>query len=123
MKDERVYLRQILKSLGRIDQEAAKGEPTFRSSETVQEAILMNLAVIGEAVKALSESTTTSAPEVPWREIARLRDMIIHRYHHIDLNEIWDIVRLDILPLRLQVERLLNDLDASATAGSTDKPV
>lgn len=117
MKDQRPYLRRILKSLDRIQEEAQKGELTYRSSETVQESILMNLAVIGENVKALPDGTVLQAPDVPWREIARLRDMIIHRYHNIDLNEIWDIVRLDILPFRSRIEGLLQALGSQDAAG------
>lgn len=66
----------------------------------------MHLAVIGEAVKALSETTKACAADVPWKEIARLRDIIVHRYHRVDIDEIWDIVRLDVLPLKTRIEAL-----------------
>lgn len=114
MKDDRVYLNRIIASLDRIEEEAAKGELAFRNNPTLQDAVLMNLAVIGEAVKAVSEATRARAEEIPWREIARLRDIIVHRYHSVDLDEIWDIVRLDVLPLKARIEALKAELSDAA---------
>lgn len=122
MKDDRLYLKHILRCPGRLAQESAKGEAEFRASETVQEAILMNLAIIGEAAKRVSTETRERAPRVPWREVARLRDVIIHRYDHLDLSEIRDIVRLDVLPFTTQVEALVQDLGAPDQSRAESEP-
>lgn len=108
------YLDHILKCLARLEAEAAKGEAVFRTDQTVQDAVLMNLAVIGEAVKRLSGETRALAREVPWRQVMRLRDIIIHHYDRVDLNQIWDTVRLDVLPFRSQIEGLRSALDELA---------
>jgi len=116
VKDERVYLRHILKCISRLDVEVAKGEAEFRASDTVRDAVVLNLAIMGEAIKRLSAQTRGLAPRVPWSEITKLRDILIHKYDQIDLHEIWDIARLDVPPFKAQVERLLAELSEDDNA-------
>ncbi|MCE5240836.1 DUF86 domain-containing protein [bacterium] len=112
MKDERVYLSHILKCIARLEEEVARGEAEFRASETVRDAVLMNLATMGEAIKRLSAETRGLGPGLPWSQITKLRDVIIHRYDRLDLHEIWDIARLDVPPFKAQVEELLQQMSA-----------
>ncbi|WP_319421842.1 HepT-like ribonuclease domain-containing protein [Pleurocapsa sp. FMAR1] len=56
-------------------------------------AILYQITIIGEATKRLSESFRQSHPEIMWREIAGMRDVIVHKYDQIDLDVVWDVVQ------------------------------
>ena len=71
------------------------------------DAIVRNLEVIGEAVKALPEDVRAKAPDVEWRRIASLRDILIHQYFGIDVEIIWDIVKSKLPSLEESVRRML----------------
>lgn len=70
---------------------------------------MRNFEIIGEAVKRLSPELWQAHPEVPWRRIAGLRDVLIHNYIHVDLDEVWN-VRTQALPeLQDHVQAMLRE--------------
>lgn len=71
-----------------------------------RDAILYNLVIVGEAVKRLSEETKARRPEIPWKQIAGLRDLLTHEYFRIDMAEIEKIVERDLQPLEDAVQAL-----------------
>lgn len=73
------------------------------------EAVLYNLHVIGEAVKKLPQSFREAHPEVAWREIAGMRDIIVHAYFALDLDILWSAIRDDVPHLRREVQRILGE--------------
>lgn len=75
----------------------------------VHDALLFQFVVIGEAVKHLTLETRASAAEIPWSDIAGLRDLIAHEYFHIDIHRVLDIVERDLPPLQKAIDRLLSD--------------
>ncbi|MCG2794630.1 MAG: DUF86 domain-containing protein [Actinomycetia bacterium] len=79
----------------------------FKSSELHQDAVVRKLELIGEAAKRISEETKGSSPEIPWRQIAGMRDRLIHEYFRIDLQEVWDTVQNGIPDLIARVEPLV----------------
>ena len=70
--------------------------PEFRTDAKTQSAVLHQLVVLGEAAKRIGDGTRSRFPEVPWKRVAGLRDFLIHRYHEVDLDEVWVIVRRDV---------------------------
>lgn len=73
---------------------------------TVRDAILYNLVIIGEAVKHVGDTTREEAPDIPWRRIAGLRDLLTHEYFRIELGAIQKIVERDLRPLERAIEEL-----------------
>ena len=73
-----------------------------------QDAVVRNLEVMGEAVKSVSEATRQAHPELPWSEIARTRDRVIHGYFRVDLDIVWKVVEKELPTLRGQVAALLS---------------
>ena len=71
-----------------------------------RDAILYNLLILGEAVKALSEETKRRRPEIPWKQIAGLRDLLAHEYFQIDFDEIERVIERDLVPLDAAVRDL-----------------
>ncbi len=71
-----------------------------------RDALLYNLLILGEAVKALSEEAKARRPETPWRQIAGLRDLLAHEYYRIDMAEIDKIIKNDLPPLEAAITAL-----------------
>lgn len=74
-------------------------------------AILRELTVIGEAVKQISASTLAIRPDVPWRQIAGLRDVVVHSYFAVSPDTIWDVAVTQLPPLRSAITELLQRTD------------
>jgi uncharacterized protein with HEPN domain len=86
---------------------AIRAHAKRRTDERLRrDAMLYNLMILGEAVKGLSDETKARRPEVPWREIAGLRDLLAHEYYRIELSVIEDIVERDLTPLAAAIAAL-----------------
>lgn len=72
-------------------------------------AVERNFAVIGEAAKRVPESVRKENPQIPWKEMAGMRDMIIHEYDEIDLDEVWGTIERDIPNALEAIGRLLEE--------------
>ena len=79
----------------------------FESDEQAFDATLKNLEVIGEAAKRLPAEFKESNPEIAWRDIAGLRDIIVHEYFALDRDIVWDVVRHRVPDLLVQLRPLL----------------
>jgi uncharacterized protein with HEPN domain len=82
-------------------------ESSFLGSSRDQDAILRQLTIVGEAAKRMSEEFRTSHPEVPWRRVAGFRDVVVHDYFKVDLEEVWRIVQGDVPVLIQLIEPLV----------------
>jgi len=99
MKDDRVYLAQMLDAIGNIREFVGDMDiAAFLKDRKTQSAVIMQLALIGELAKRIS-SQVKSLIDVPWKEIAGFRDRAIHDYFQIDLQVAWDTIALDLEPL------------------------
>jgi len=96
VKDDCLYLIHIMERIRRIEEYTGEGREAFLSSPLYQDAVCRNLEVIGEAAKHISDRLKDAHPEVPWRQITGLRDLLIHRYMGVDLEEVWNIVAVDL---------------------------
>ena len=92
MKTDMVYLRHIMDAITKIESYACVGKEEFLSVSHWQDAIIRNLEVIGEATKRISKPLKEKYPGVPWRNVAGLRDVLIHDYMGVDLESIWNVV-------------------------------
>ena len=104
MKDDLAYIEHILDGISRI-QKYTKGisYQEFENSEMIQDAVIRNFEVIGEATKNISSMLVLSISEIPWREMAGMRDKLIHDYMGVEISVIWKTCQEDIPEL----ERLL----------------
>lgn len=110
-RDEQERLRDIKEAIAAIRQHLASTVETAESKEDplLHDALLFQFVVIGEAVKHLAPETRESAPEIPWTDIAGLRDLIAHEYFRIDIHRVLEIVKRDLPPLESAIDRLLAD--------------
>jgi len=107
VKDDRVYLDHILLAIDRVLAYTTGGREEFLRNQMVQDAVARNLEVISEAAKRLGETTKARRPEIPWRRVAGLRDVLIHDYMAVDAQEVWNVVHSHLPALRAAVEALL----------------
>lgn len=75
-------------------------------SDLKRDAVLYNLVIVGDAVKGLSDETRARHPEIPWKQIAGLRDLLTHEYFRIEMEEIDKVVQRDLAPLAAAVRAL-----------------
>lgn len=83
---------------------------TFLDDLKTQAAVLHEIMIVGEAVRRLSEGVQTANPALPWRQIAGMRNRLIHRYETVDLEEVWRTATSDIPKLIAQIEPLVDRL-------------
>ena len=107
MKDDRVYLLHVVDCIERIRKYTRDGQGAFIADTLIQDAVLRNLEVIGEAVKNLPEEIRELNPQIEWRKIAGIRDILIHQYFSVDLEIIWDIVENKIPDLETGVQKII----------------
>jgi len=78
----------------------------FRADQKTVDAVVRNLEVIGEATRHLSMNQDNLPAEIPWTDIAGMRNILVHEYFGVDLSIIWQTIKDDLPALRLQLERL-----------------
>lgn len=110
MTNDRVFLEDIIERIERIESYTLGGREVFLSSVLIQDAVIRNFEVIGEAVKQLSLELRQNYSEVPWRRIAGFRDVLIHNYLGIDLDEVWNVVELNLPELKERILLILQEL-------------
>lgn len=91
-KQPGVYLRHIQECVARIRHCAAGGREKFLSDFVLQDAVIRNYEVIGEAAKQLDETVLAQAPEVDWRGVKGFRDVLIHAYSEVELDYVWEMI-------------------------------
>jgi uncharacterized protein with HEPN domain len=93
----------------RILRYTVAGREAFLADPMVQDAVIRNLEVMGEAVRRVSAGTRSAHPEIPWKQIAGTRDRVIHGYFTVDLEIVWEIVETELPSLRPRLAALLTD--------------
>lgn len=111
-RNDRVYLSHVLDAIGQIESYTSDlSYEAFLKDRLIQDGVIRQLEVIGEACRNLSEDLRIHHPNVPWNQIIGLRNRLIHAYFDINLGIIWDIVQVDIPSLKGQIRTLLDQED------------
>jgi uncharacterized protein with HEPN domain len=107
MRDDTVYLRHILESIRRIEENVADGRDRFLASHTLQDAVLRNLQTMAESTQSLSDDLKTTYPDIEWDRIAAFRNVLVHDYLGIDVERVWDITQRDVPELKRAILGML----------------
>jgi uncharacterized protein with HEPN domain len=108
---DRIHLIQIRDATKRVAQYIAPGRPAFLSSHMIQDAVVRNLEVIGEAVNNLSDQLKDSHENIPWRQLGGMRDQMIHEHFGVNLALVWQAAAIELPKLKAAVESILAKLD------------
>ena len=104
------FLRDIQEAMRRIAvYTAGMTYETFLADIKTQDAVIRNLEVIGEATKQLSPKLRTQYPSVPWREMAGVRDRLIHHYFGVNLDIVWNIITTELPNVTSLLQAIVSD--------------
>ena len=111
MKDERVCLGHIRRCISRIEEYVSGSPEAFSSSHLVQDAVLRNLQTMAESTQRLSPAAKERHPDVDWTALGGLRNVLVHAYLGVDLDQIQRAIEQDMPRLKTACQSLLEDLE------------
>ena len=110
-REYKVYLRDMLEAIEKIGNYTENmSRDDFLENEMVKDAVLRNLEVLGEAAKQIPDNVRDENPDVEWKKIAGLRDILTHVYFGVDMEIIWDIVKNKNPGLKEKISDMLSEM-------------
>jgi len=108
-KDPKIFLIHILESVQLIEEYSKNMTASkFHKKRATQDAIIRRLEIIGEAVKNLPISFKVKYPDVPWKQMAGMRDILIHEYFDVDLSLTWKVVKQELPLIKKKLSEILS---------------
>ena len=112
--DESVYVRHMLDAIARLRRHVqGVDQPEFESSEIIQDAVIRQLEILGEAAGRVSRETCILFDEIPWQRVTGLRHRLIHDYLGVDVQLVWRVVTVEIPKIVGPIEIMLEELTRS----------
>ncbi len=107
-KDDSVYLRHMLDAISRIEEYTRDIQyDGFMDNHLIQDGVIRQIEIIGEATKRLSKEFREKNSEILWKDVAGMRDKLIHDYLGVDLDAVWDTAEKDIPALKNKLRDLI----------------
>ncbi len=107
-RDDSVYLQHILDAILKVESYLQNvDEAAFFANSLVQDGVIRQIEIIGEATKRLSSELRINHAHIPWDDIAGMRDKLIHNYFGVDIDKVWLTAIEDLPPLREKVAKIL----------------
>ena len=97
------YLAYILERINRIESYVVGGREDFMGSILVQDAVLRNLHILCESALRLSDSAKVACPDTNWQQLGGFRIRLVHRFLHINLDTVWDIITVHLPVLKSEI--------------------
>lgn len=108
----RLYLKDILEAIEKINNYTKNlSFEEFSQNTMIVDAVIRNFEIIGEATKHIPEEIRKSYPEIPWKEMAGMRDKMIHEYFGVDLEIVWKTIKIRLPQILLLLEQVYDSLN------------
>jgi len=110
LRDDAVYLGHIRDAISQIESYLkGVGEAEFLGTPLIQDGVIRQIQIIGEAAKRVSMDFRERTPSIPWADITGMRDKIVHDYMGVDLETVWETATRDVAALMSDLQKLAED--------------
>ncbi|MBU4194114.1 MAG: DUF86 domain-containing protein [Actinobacteria bacterium] len=110
MRKDPDRLMDILEAIERIDRYTGEGRNAFQENELIQTWTVHHLQIIGEAARKVSEGLREAHPEVPWKQLVAMRNILVHDYFAVDEERVWAVVQNELPKLKGQIEAIASSM-------------
>ena len=111
MRDQKEQLKDIIEAVASIERYAARGRDALESDELIQVWMVYHLQIIGEAAAQLGRDFHSAYPVAPWPQIVAMRNVLVHQYFGVDLDEVWQVIIHDLPPFKKKLEEILKTFE------------
>ena len=109
-RDDYIYLKHILDAISRIEEYTYEIKyEDFMKNYLIQDGIIRQIQIIGEATKRLSEEIKSKHLDIPWKDITGMRDKLVHDYFGVDLDAVWDTVEKDVPEMKSKLKSIIEN--------------
>ncbi len=107
------YVQDILEAIIEVKDFTAGMEPVdFVNDKKTINAVVRSLEIIGEAAKKIPDGMREKYPDIPWKSMAGMRDKLIHEYFGVDLDIVWEVINVELPPIKPLIQQVLEDVDS-----------
>jgi len=111
-KDDSIYLRHIFDAITTVEAYlSGVNDAEFHSTKLIQDGVIRQIEIIGEAARHVSRELRKTNPGIPWDDISGMRDKLIHDYFGVDLEKVWLTAKEDLSVLKEQITHILENRD------------
>ena len=112
MKDDRVYVRHILRCISRIEEYTQGGREAFFSSSLIQDAVIRNLQTLAESTQRVSDDVKSQHTGIDWKALSGFRNVLVHDYMGVDLEYVYRAISRDLPRLKVACCEILKSLES-----------
>jgi len=113
MRDPRERLLDMVEAIEKIERYSAKGRAVFEKEELIQTWIVHHLQIVGEAAGKLGREFQDQHPLISWPQVVAMRNVLVHEYFGVDLEEVWRVVERDLPDLKRKLHILIREMERS----------